>query len=225
MIESLLPPRVVAVSSFVDRLDATLFPEEELVVSRAVDKRRLEFTTARWCARNALARLGVGPVPILPGERGAPQWPAGIVGSMTHCLGYRGAAVGWGRDVASIGIDAEPNEPLPDGVVTAVTGASERSRLGNWLRARPDVHWGRLIFSAKESVYKAWYPLTGRWLDFHEADIIADPVTGVFRANLLVPGFSLEGRMVTAFEGRWKVERGLIVTTVTIPSVVSGLER
>ena len=93
MIAEILPSSVVSVEAFADSLDATLYPEEEAVVARAVAKRRREFTTVRACARTALARLGRPPAPIIPGPRGAPGWPPGIVGSMTHCDGYRACAL------------------------------------------------------------------------------------------------------------------------------------
>ncbi|NDZ87966.1 4'-phosphopantetheinyl transferase, partial [Streptomyces sp. SID10115] len=76
---------VTVVETHEDPADAVLFPAEEAVVANAVDKRRKEFTTVRHCARTALARIGVPAAPILPGHRGAPGWPDGVVGSMTHC--------------------------------------------------------------------------------------------------------------------------------------------
>jgi 4'-phosphopantetheinyl transferase EntD len=109
VIERLLPSEVAYVEAFGDLPDVKLFPEEETLIARAVGKRRREFTTARSCARSALAALGVAPMPILPGERGAPQWPPGFVGSITHCAGYRAAAVARSRDVLTIGVDAEPD--------------------------------------------------------------------------------------------------------------------
>ena len=109
MIEEILPPAVAAAEAFGDRPDAELFPEEHAVMGRATGKRRGEFATGRACARDALARLGRPPVAILPGDRGAPGWPPGIVGSITHCAGYRAAAVGPAADVLAIGLDAEPD--------------------------------------------------------------------------------------------------------------------
>ena len=162
-----------------------LFPEEEALLARAVDKRRREFATARDCARGALAALGVAPVPILRGERGAPQWPPGIVGSITHCAGYRAAAVARASDVLTIGLDAEPDEMLPDGVLGSVSLPGERERLRDLAAAAPGTCWDRLLFSAKESVYKAWFPLTGRWLGFEDADITIDAADGTFEARLL----------------------------------------
>lgn len=114
MIERLVPDTVVAVSTREDLRDVELFPEEERVVARAVEKRRREFTTGRACARLALERLGIGAVAIPNGERGEPLWPSGVVGSITHCRGYCGCAVAKAGDVVVVGIDAEVHEPLPD---------------------------------------------------------------------------------------------------------------
>src|ERR1700690_841941 len=129
VIEEILPPVVATGESFDDILDAPLFPEEEALLAKAVDKRRREFTTARACARAALSKLGVPAVPIVPGFRGAPQWPAGVVGSITHCDGYRACAVAHENDIVTIGLDAEPHAELPDGVLKAVSLAPERERV------------------------------------------------------------------------------------------------
>jgi 4'-phosphopantetheinyl transferase EntD len=216
VLEEILPPPVVAEESFVDPPDVVLFPEEAAAVARAVAKRRNEFATARHCARAALSRLGVPAAPIVPGAHGAPGWPVGIVGSMTHCAGYRAAAVARREDVVSIGVDAEPHDVLPDLVIDAVAGAAELARLERLARAVPDVCWDRLLFSAKESVYKAWYPLTGRWLDFKEADVTVDAGASAFTARLLVPGPVVAGRECREFGGRFLVRHGLVITAVVL---------
>ncbi|MEV0171530.1 4'-phosphopantetheinyl transferase superfamily protein [Streptomyces sp. NPDC050803] len=225
MIEELLPDSVVTVELYGDEEPgpAPLYPEEAAVVAQAVEKRRREFAAVRSCARRAMEKLGVPAQPLLPGDRGAPRWPAGLAGSMTHCDGYCAAAVVRATDLASLGIDAEPNEPLPDGVLAAVSLPGEQQRIRALTDDRPDVRWDRLLFSAKESVYKAWFPLTGQWLEFTEADIelAADPgdrPSGTFRATLLVPGPLLgDGRRLGHFDGRWTVGRGLVASVVTVP--------
>jgi 4'-phosphopantetheinyl transferase EntD len=213
VIKELLPPAVMAEEAFGD-VPTELFPEEAALLSRAVDKRRREFTTVRACARAALARLGVAPAPILPGLRGAPGWPEGVVGSMTHCAGYRAAAVARGGGVWTIGIDAEPNETLPDGVLEVVSREEERAWLRGLMAADSAVHWDRLLFSAKESVYKAWFPLTGRWLGFEDATITVDPGKQTFAATLLVTTPPAGGRPLTGFTGRWLSRDGLILTAI-----------
>ncbi|WP_030267246.1 4'-phosphopantetheinyl transferase family protein [Streptomyces sp. NRRL B-24484] len=217
MIEQLLAPPVVAVQAFADPVDPpALFAEEQALITRAVDGRRREFGTVRACARTALSGLGIAPVPILPGLRGAPAWPDGVVGSMTHCAGYRAAAVARAADLVTIGLDAEPHRPLPGGELDVFALPEERARLSGLTARRPEICWDRLLFSAKESVYKAWFPLTHQWLDFEEASITIDPDAGTFRARLLVPGPVVAGARLPGFDGRWLVGNGLLLTAITV---------
>jgi len=215
VIEKLLPAGAVGAEEFGDPPGLVLFPEEEALVARAVDKRRREFTTARACARTALAALGTPPVPILAGERGAPQWPAGVVGSITHTAGYRGAAVARARDIPTIGLDAEPDEVLPSGVLEAVSLPGERKRLRDLAATAPGTSWDRLLFCAKETTYKAWFPLTGRWLGFEDADITINATDGTFQARLLVPAPVVSGSPLAGFTGRWLARDGLLLTVIT----------
>lgn len=214
MIERILPASVVAVEVYDDPPEAVLLPEEEPVVAKAVDKRRREFTTVRHCARQALARLGRPATPILPGDKGAPVWPEGIVGSMTHCAGYRAAVLALDTDLRSVGIDAEPHVPLPDGVLEAVSLPEERVHI-EALASSGDVHWDKLLFAAKESVYKAWFPLARKWLGFSDARIVFDR-DGGFTAELLVAGPIVHGTEITGFTGRWTVANGLAVTAIAV---------
>ena len=209
-----MPTAVASTEMFADPPDVALFPEEELLVARAVDKRRREFTTARACARSALARLGVEPAPILTGERGAPGWPPGVVGSITHCAGYRAAAVAPARAVLTVGVDAEPDDPLPDGVLAVISLPGERGRLADLAGAAPGVNWDRLLFCAKEATYKAWFPVARRWLGFEDADVTIDSANGTFLASLLVPAPAPLARL----SGRWLARDGLILTAITVPA-------
>jgi 4'-phosphopantetheinyl transferase EntD len=120
--------------------------------------------------------------------------------------------------VATGGIDAEPHAALPPGVLDAVSLPAERTRLRAAAAARPEVCWDRLLFSAKESVYKAWFPLTRLPLDFGEAEVTLDLAAGTFTARLLVPGPRVAGRELTGFAGRWLVERGLLATAISVPA-------
>ena len=193
MIEQLLPAGVAVVEAFQDNPDEPIFPGEEDLIAKAVEKRRREFITARRCAREALATFGHAPTPIRSGSGREPQWPVGVVGSITHTANFRAAAVAPRSLVESIGIDAEPNEPLPDGVEDEVSIAGEPEMLAKLACAYPATHWGRVLFSAKEAVYKTWYPLTGRWLGFESASPTIDP-EGTFAARLLIDGAAKDGK-------------------------------
>jgi 4'-phosphopantetheinyl transferase EntD len=218
VIEDLLPSSVVAVETRHDHADARLFPEEEAIVDSSVDKRRREFITARMCARSALHRLGLPPVPILTGERGEPLWPAGIVGSITHCEGYRACAVARSSEIVTIGIDAEPNAALPNGLLGDIALPEELPSLRRLAVEDTNVHWDRLLFSAKESVYKAWFPLARRWLGFEDATIEIDYPALTFTARLLVPGPSLAVGSLNEFKGRWRMHDGVLATAIAVSS-------
>jgi 4'-phosphopantetheinyl transferase EntD len=216
MLEGLLPDTAAVSESRADIFDAPLFPEEEEVVARAVEKRRREFTTARACARQALMRLGVMPQAIPSGPKGDPQWPAGIVGSITHCEGFRACAVARSSQLVTLGVDAEINAPLPAGLLGDIALPEERERLLALAGEDPSVSWDRLLFSAKESVYKAWYPLAGRWLGFEDANLTIDRQGRTFSARLLVPGPQFGGSELTGFSGSWSVEEGIVLSAIAL---------
>jgi 4'-phosphopantetheinyl transferase EntD len=210
MIERLLPPEISAVSARGDAPCIAPLPEEMALVAGAVAPRVAEFATTRDCARRALQALGAPAGPILRGPKREPLWPAGFVGSITHCTGYRAAAVGRAAGVLTIGIDAEPHAAVPRRVVQRVLVEDERQ----WLPGAPGgIHWDRLIFSAKESVYKAWFPLARRWLGFEEAAVTIDPASGTFRARLLIDP---PAGVPAAFDGRYLIEDGLVVTAIAV---------
>jgi 4'-phosphopantetheinyl transferase EntD len=188
-----------------------------MALGRAVDKRRREFVTGRACARQALARLGLRPSSVPSGRRGEPVWPQGVVGSITHCRGYVACAVASREILGAIGIDAEPHAALGEEILPEVVTPAESRRLTELREASPDVHWDRVWFSAKEAVYKAWFPLTGRWLGFHDVELTVDRPNGGFAARLRIPGARIDGESVSRFNGRWLVRDGLTVTAVVVP--------
>lgn len=228
VLASLLPPEVAVEEIFGDPEDAVLLPGEEAVIARAVDKRRLEYTTTRHLARIAMGRLGLPPVAIGTGGNREPLWPAGIVGSMTHCRGYRAVAVTRiGGAVSGVGIDAEPHGPLPEGVFDTIARPDEMPALTALATELPQVRWDRLVFSAKESVYKAWFPVARRWLGFGEASVaFADfaestpegdfsetpgMYSGTFTAHI-----QQSGAPIPRMTGRWTIESGLVLTAITL---------
>jgi len=222
MIAPLLPGGVAAAESFGDPDGLVPLPAEESIIARAVAKRRKEFITARACARVALGELGIDPAPIMRGEKDMPLWPDGVVGSITHTAGYRAAIVAYGMAIRSLGIDAEPHEPLPDGVLDLTSIEAERDVLAT----RPaGLHWDRLLFCAKETTYKAWFPLTRRWLGFEDAHITFDQTGdvadggahGTFVSRILIdPAAADGGAPLLELPGRWLVARGFITTTIAL---------
>ncbi|MFD6889358.1 nuclear transport factor 2 family protein [Streptomyces sp. NPDC059957] len=189
---------VAALDSGTGRLPP-LYPEEEHAVRAAVDHRRREFALGRHSARLALGGLGVAPTPIRRGAAGSPVWPPGVVGSITHAGGVCAAAVAPAADVAGIGIDIEPAQPLPHEVLDLVCTPGERHQLPPGASA---LLFAKVVFSAKESVYKVLYPLTGRFWDFHDVELALDLPGGAFRLD----------RGPFPVHGRFRVADGFVIT-------------
>jgi 4'-phosphopantetheinyl transferase EntD len=217
LLAGVLPAVVASAELYDDPPDLAPLPEEEPLIARSVAKRRNEFVTVRYCARQALGELGLPPVPILKGDKGEPCWPEGVVGSLTHCAGFRGAVVGRVTDVRSVGIDAEPHDVLPKGVLDAISLPEERRQLTS---LGVDLHWDRILFCAKEATYKAWFPLTHRWLGFEDAHITFEldgsGSSGTFESRILVDPAAESGPPLTALSGRWSVADDLTLTAIVL---------
>ncbi|MEV0246096.1 4'-phosphopantetheinyl transferase Npt [Nocardia sp. NPDC050712] len=219
MIENILPSGVASAELLEYPEELKAHPAEEHLIAKSVEKRRRDFIGARHCARLALEQLGEPAVAIGKGERGAPVWPKGVVGSLTHTEGYRAAALAHRLRFRSVGIDAEPHEALPEGVLDSVSLPEEREWLAT---ASGALHLDRLLFCAKEATYKAWFPLTTRWLGFEDAHITftlddnaGGAGAGTFHSKILVPGQTNDGGApLLTFDGRWLIADGRILTAI-----------
>ena len=184
LLTGLLPPEVAVVDALDGSFDGSrlvhppdavrdvAFAAELAELGAAPPGRQQEFARARICAHAAVSRLGRAPEPVLMGARREPRWPAGLVGTITHCAGYRAAAVAPAVEVLAIGLDAEPDQPLPTDVARLALTDADRAGSGELARFR---NWDRAAFSARESVFKAWFAVTGRWLDFADVTLSLAP--------------------------------------------------
>jgi 4'-phosphopantetheinyl transferase EntD len=183
-----------------------LLKAEQEAVTGAAQTRIDQFTAGRVCSRIALGRFGVASTtPIPRGEDRAPIWPPGFVGSISHTDTWCAAAVARHEDVRSIGIDLEPATPLKESLWRRVCTPKER----DWLQELPDPGLtGKILFSAKEAVYKCQYPITTKFLGFHAVEVeIGD---GSFRAIFQQEAGEFQPGDVMS--GRYLVEEGLVAT-------------
>ncbi len=163
--------------------EGDVFAAEAAAMARAVPKRRAEFFAGRSAAHRAMRALGHSPGPVTMGEDRAPVWPAGLVGSISHCSDTCVALVAEAARYRAVAVDIEPDADLPDDVIDTICLPSERMNL-------PKQGWGRmarLIFSAKETVYKLQYPISRKMLEFSDVEVVVDVVSGKFEARVSVP--------------------------------------
>jgi 4'-phosphopantetheinyl transferase EntD len=171
---------------------APLAPEEEALVARAVERRRRDFTAGRACARAALSALGFPPAALGARPERDPIWPDGVVGSITHTDGWVAAALAPAERFAGLGHDAEPEAPLDDDVIRIVCRPGEPR----------EPHAAKAVFCAKEAVYKAVFPSTREFLEFHDVEVRfargAVDGGGAFEATVLATGLVVPGRLARA---------------------------
>lgn len=175
-------------------------------LGKAVIKRQAEYLAARVCARDALDRMQVKGMPWVPENDRCPRWPSPMVGALTHSQGIAGAAVANGEHIAGVGIDIERwiDKDRSERLAQAILCEDELMTWQGITSTTEQAAWLTRIFSAKESLYKALYPLVGRSFYFHDASSAFDPDdTGQLRLTLRLTlndsypsGFSCMARIV-----------------------------
>lgn len=165
--------------------ESTLYPEElEILSSKAVTKRRIEFCIGRAAAHSALSKINIKNFPVLKGDHNEPLWPKGVVGAISHSGELALAAVAHKREVVGIGMDIEMiDETISEDIIKIICTPSE----ADWVNGRKERKLERLlmIFSAKESIFKAFFPIIKVPLNYFDTSLIWHEDTGRFSGQLL----------------------------------------
>ena len=188
-------------------------------LNRASPKRRAEFLAGRLCAQRALLRLqGRVSVPSIGPDR-APLWPNGAVGSITHSDNWAAALVAKQAQFFGVGIDMERYLSNEDGqkLAGALLTANERERL-NGLTVEQFALMVTVIFSLKESLFKALYPLVGKHFYFEDAELIAwDTTTGTAQLRLL-SDLDHQWPAGRELEAYFALKDGHVISVVMVPN-------
>ena len=210
---TILPEEVTVVEAEDWMWQAPLLPDESEAVRHAGSRRRREFAAGRTCARIALEKIGLHQYAIRCGADRLPRWPPGIVGSITHSTDYCAAAIGVHPRILGLGIDAEENAPLTIEETDLICSALELER-GAQASLPASVPVPRLIFSAKESFFKCYYPVVGQFLEFSDATVsIIDDNRFVAELDTDTAPTLLGRRHC---EGRFMVDQYHILTAVAL---------
>ncbi len=190
-----------------------LIGDEVLAVEQVSAARAREFGAGRAAAHAAMELLGHVPRPVLQGEDRAPVWPLGLKGSITHtdrdCL----AVVTDAPEIVALGLDLEPMSPLEPSLWPVICTSSEMDWLAG-LGPSQRGHFAKLIFCAKEAVYKAQYQVSRTMLDFQALELSFDLSAGQFSARFRVdaPGF----KAGTLIPGRFAILSNSVFAAVEL---------
>lgn len=197
---------------FHDTLSAALalpFPPR---LAQAVKKRRAEYLASRFLAREMLQRLGHPHFTLGNAPDRSPCWPDGIAASLSHSNGI--AVLAATRQPLCLGIDVErmmSADTAEETTEMLMTRAERRLLLALPL---PFAAAATLLFSLKESVYKALWPVLHQPMDFQQAALVeVDP--SALRARLcLTHHFSEAFTVGTRLEARYQYQEDQVLTLV-----------
>lgn len=197
-----------------------LHPAEGTLVRRWAPRRVRHFMAGRHCARRALGRLGCVDIPLPVSACGMPEWPSGIVGSITHCDHFAAACISRSQSVLAIGIDAEPAVPLPRGTADILLTENERS----WIASNcSDTPWGTVHFCAKEAFFKAWFSTEFQYVELRDIEVTIDPVAQRYRVT--VPSLRRRSFMTataTSMIGKFDLVDGWVLAIAYLPCDAVG---
>lgn len=200
-----------AAAPIADYLDALRPSERAAIADASAPHRRAEFSTGRWLARGLLAKAGVVDATIDRGSDRAPIWPAGFVGSISHSGELCAVAVARAQDCVGLGLDLEPDLPLRAGLERLICFDDELAWIADADGEGERLRRCRMVFSAKEAVYKAFYPRARRVWRFAEVALELDLARGVFRARLPADAGRAEIMGRIAFADGWMAS-GVAIT-------------
>ncbi|NMZ40189.1 MULTISPECIES: 4'-phosphopantetheinyl transferase family protein [Pseudomonas] len=185
-------------------------------IQRSVAKRQAEFLAGRLCARSALQQLeGLDFIPAI-GEDRAPVWPSHISGSITHSTGHAAAIVGHKAQWRGLGMDLENLLPLEraERLAGEILTPDEMQRMATGPREQV-AQLVTLTFSAKESLFKALYPIVQKRFYFEHAEVVEWSDSGFLRLRLLTD-LSSEWCYGKELEGQFAVDDGQLLSLVAI---------
>ena len=197
--------------------DFRLLPEEQAIAeSFGSQKRRAEFTMGRIYAHGALSRFGLESEPILRNpETREPCWPNSVWGSITHSAGFAAVAVGLKKEIKGVGIDLESFSRSVDFKIRRHVCVDSELE---WLESLPTKQANRalrIIFSAKESIFKCIYPGTKTYLSFKDAEVSVNETEKNFSFIIFksFPGIIQHG---FPHQGRYSEIDKMLLTSVYI---------
>jgi 4'-phosphopantetheinyl transferase EntD len=193
-------------------------PDElECLSTRATEKRRTEFILGRLAAFRALQALGVIPQPVPKAKSREPLWQDGIVGAITHKAETACAVVARQDMTCGVGVDLESlHPPVRFSIATKVCTETEQA----WLAEAPDEKDTRLkmIFSAKESGFKAFFPIEQIYLGYKDAELSWREEAQSF-AGVLLKSAGDHHPIGFPFEVGCRIIEGFVLSFVRLPPI------
>lgn len=182
-------------------------------LQNAVTKRKAEHLASRWLVQQTLAHFEVPDFILHNAPDRSPIWPDGIQASLSHSgdcvmLAVTHAPLCVGIDVEQI-MAAETAQQTAD----MLMNTAERAYLS--ALPLPFAVSATLLFSLKESLYKALWPTLRQPMDFHQAELVALDLPHQCASLRLCQHFSVDFPRHTLLQARFWLQEKRVVTLLT----------
>jgi 4'-phosphopantetheinyl transferase EntD len=215
-IGALFGPDVLTGSLPIEAGDPDALPAAEAALAaRFAPARRREFAAGRQCARRLLQELGADAPSLLSDEHRAPGWPPGVVGSIAHGAGLCVVALARRGAVRGLGVDVECDAPIGPAVRRRVCTEGEERLLAGADESEAG-RVAKLLFGAKEAIFKCVHPLWRRPLGLRDVEVRLDRAASRFHARALPVAGPGAGALVDAIEGFYAIREGRVLAGATL---------
>ena len=178
-LDLILPPRFLHCSRQVSDCSMALLPDEQKVAETMKGSRLQEFSSARAMVRDLIQvllplQIDIRKHAILPDADGAPVWPSGLTGCISHSKGICSVVIAKSQsNTNAVGIDIETLGRLSEAAKRRICSPAEQQRVEAWAEQTnlKLQHLYTLVFSAKEAFFKYAYPSTRQWLEFKDVEL------------------------------------------------------
>ena len=185
----------------------SLPPDEAQAARKMRTNRQREFAHGRACARLALAEFGMPNCTVPVGSARAPVWPDGFIGSISHSGIFAAAVAARSNGTNGLGVDLEINEGLDMALLPMICRPEELEWLSTTDSGTPVA---KLIFSAKECVFKCVWPEFQEFIDFQELEVRMNLRQKTY--TVIPRATRLPGELIRRVHGRYEIAKNLIAT-------------
>ena len=179
----------------------------------ARQNRRADYIAGRLCASSTVERLGGRNLHVGRRSDGAPLWPYGLCGSISHIHGQALAVASPIRTYRSLGVDVERilSPTQANALTPMILTHAERSRFDEY----PPELAATTVFSLKEALFKLLHPLTGVMFFHEQAEVLSLHPDG--RATLrLLETLSTQWQAGVTLPALWSSTGGLVFSITLI---------
>jgi len=138
-------------------------------VRNSVPTRELEYRVGRYLAKSLLSRKwAIHGVDLYKKQNGGPNWPVGMVGSISHSSRTCIVLVAEQKMYEGLGVDIEEGGKFSNEIEAYISSPGELLRFSKFMEAEASL---RAVFCCKEAIFKSLEAYLWNRIGFNDVEI------------------------------------------------------